>query len=432
MGEVFAATHLGTGKRVAVKLVGRAMRGDVTMQRLHREALAAGRIESEFVPHVFDVDQTEDGELFLVMELLRGETLHERLRARGGALEWEEVRAIGDDVLSGLIDAHAAGVIHRDLKPANVFLEQIVSSSSIHEPLSLAVESGGGTRQRARILDFGVAKLDTPDAEKLTTTGEAVGTISYMAPEQIRGASKVDERADLYAFAMLVFESLAGRLPYDARGQVALLAAKLERSARSIRGLARVAYPPGLEALLARALARKAGDRFASAAELRTAWRGLGAATVAPSIDAARAAQPFLMSTGTTTDHAPTVLVYSSRASRWGLAAAAVALVAASAVLVVALRTKGPASPAAMRTAIEAIDAAAATREAASVAAVTSATPISAIDAGASAATVGSASGADPTSPRVAPRAPRRTAPKREPRPAASTLAPHISTEPRY
>ncbi len=126
------------------------------------------------------------------------------------------------------------------------------------------------------ILDFGVCKVDGSDGDKLTVTGESLGTVSYMAPEQIRGASKVDERADLYSFAMVVFESLSGRLAHDATGQMAMLASKLERSARSIREVATVPIPAGLEAVLRTCLARKPGDRYPSAQELLKVWRSLG------------------------------------------------------------------------------------------------------------------------------------------------------------
>ena len=265
MGEVFEATDLANGSRVAIKVVSRGFLDTMLVERLRREAEAARRVNSEFVPQLYDVDKTPDGELFLVMELLYGETLASRLRRRGGLLTWEEVHHLGEDVLRGLFDAHAAGVIHRDLKPGNIFIESLP-----------------GRHERARILDFGVCKLDAHDGESLTTTGEAVGTIAYMAPEQIRGASKVDERADLYAFAMVVFETLSGRLAYDAGGSIALIAQKLERPARSIRDLGRMPIPEGLDSLISRCLARRPAERPASAAELLREWRDLGPPTIVP------------------------------------------------------------------------------------------------------------------------------------------------------
>jgi serine/threonine protein kinase len=322
MGEVFEAASLVTGQRVAIKVVNRSILDTMLVERLRREAEAARRVQSEFVPRLYDVESTPDGELFLVMELLYGETLGARLRRRGSLLTWEEVSHLGEDVLRGLFDAHAAGVIHRDLKPGNIFLEPMP-----------------GRRERARILDFGVCKLDVHDGDSLTTTGEAVGTIAYMAPEQIRGASRVDERADLYAFAMVVFETLCGRLAYDAGGSIALIACKLEKPARAIRELARMPVPAGLDALLTRCLARTPAERPASAAELLREWRALGPATVAPSPvpPGSRLSDPPTESGVTAAPTIPTT-AQQRRNGRAGMLVAAGALVASCVVLGVALR----------------------------------------------------------------------------------------------
>lgn len=264
MGQVFAATDLaGSSEPIAIKVVSRVLVDETLMARLHREAEAAARIRSEFVPRVLEVSDTDDLEMFLVMERLVGKSLSERLQS-DPLPEWPEVAQIGDDVMRGLIDAHAAGVIHRDLKPSNVFL------------------ASRGGRTRAMVLDFGVCKMDVVDSERLTETGEAIGTVAYMAPEQIRGASRVDDRADLYAFGVLVFELLSGRLPHDGPSQMAILASKLENHPLSLREASRVAFPAGLDALVAKALARDPTLRFSSAHDLLKAWRRLGAADVAP------------------------------------------------------------------------------------------------------------------------------------------------------
>ena len=146
MGTVYSATDTRTGAHVALKLVERDAFGDHLMARLEREAQAAQRIQSEFVPRVLDVQREDSaGGLFVVMELLVGETLAQRF-ARGLPLEWKDVDWIVRDVLRALIDAHTAGVVHRDLKPSNIFLERR--------------EDG---RPRARILDFGICKLYTDE-----------------------------------------------------------------------------------------------------------------------------------------------------------------------------------------------------------------------------------------------------------------------------
>jgi eukaryotic-like serine/threonine-protein kinase len=322
MGEVFRAVHLESGSNVAIKVVSRVLLDDVLIARLEREALAAGRISSDYVPHVLEIDRTDDGELFLVMELLFGESLSQRLR--GGALMgWEDAHLVGDNVLRGLIDAHAAGIVHRDLKPGNIFLEQLDDGSL-----------------RAKILDFGVCKLDTADTEKLTMTGESVGTIAYMAPEQIRGASKVNERADLYSFAMVIYEMLSGRLAYDAQGQIALLASKLEKSANPLRHAARVPVPAGLDVIIDTCLSRDPTDRYSSALEVLSQWRSLGAPTLGPT---PLESEP--LSTGSppteTSMSAPTILSTSNgHASRASLALAVGAVIASSIIVAAAVHRR--------------------------------------------------------------------------------------------
>jgi serine/threonine-protein kinase len=343
MGEVFSAvllvppshrigdpdatllTPMADSVRVAIKVVSRAVVTDAAMARLQREAEAAARVKSPFVPELIDVGTTDEGEVFLVMERLYGETLAARLKARP-VLSWEEVFLLGDDVLSGLIDAHAAGVVHRDLKPSNIFLCERTPPEML---------------ERARVLDFGVCKLDdTPDHEKLTSTGESVGTVTYMAPEQIRGASQVTERADLYSFATVIFETLSGELPHDGAGQMAVLASKLERPAARLADVARVPIPPGLDPLLARLLARDAADRIATAREVREEWRALGPALVAPHPSGDLAAPPSTetaLSTGT---------IAHARSSRVGLALGAFSVtVSLVALLVLMVARTAPKPP---------------------------------------------------------------------------------------
>jgi serine/threonine-protein kinase len=280
MGEVFAAKRTDDGREVAIKVVSHRIVDDTLMARLEREATAARRIQSIYVPEVYEIDHTAEGELYLVMRRLHGESLATRLKERR-ALHWPEVEHLVDDVLSALSDAHAAGVVHRDLKPGNIFLEAVEEPTlPSHTPTKSWIP--GANLERAMILDFGVCKLDTSDGPKLTVTGESVGTVSYMAPEQIRGASDVDGRADLYSLAMVVFEMISGRIAFDATGQMAILAAKLEGRAKRLKDCAVVAIPAGLDALVAKALSRRPGDRFSTAREMQQAWRALGPATEAP------------------------------------------------------------------------------------------------------------------------------------------------------
>ncbi len=315
MGTVYSATDTKTGAHVALKLVERDAFGDHLMARLEREAQAAQRIQSEFVPRVLDVQREDSaGGLFVVMELLVGETLAQRF-ARSLPLEWREVDWIVRDVLRALIDAHTAGVVHRDLKPSNIFLERR--------------EDG---RPRARILDFGICKLDTDEhMEKLTVGGETLGTVAYMAPEQIRGASQVDERADLYALGSVVFEALTAELTHESSGQMAMLARKLERPARPLDEWARVYVPPKLGALLDRVLARKPDLRFRTAQEMLKAWRTLGEPTLAPRQTLRTEAEPTL---SPTTTQRPTSFRAGTSGVAVAIAAGVVALVAAGVLVV--------------------------------------------------------------------------------------------------
>ncbi len=259
MGEVFRARYHASGEQVAIKVVSRSVLSELLMARLEREAQAASAISSRHIPRVLAIGKTSEGEVYLVMQLLVGQSLSERMKRPGKRLNWSEIHRIGEGILGGLRDAHAAGVVHRDLKPGNVFLETDEAGEIV-----------------AKILDFGVCKYDVHDAEKLTITGESVGTIAYMAPEQIRGASRVDGRADLYSFAMVVFEMITGRMPFDVQGQMALLASKLERAARRLSDVYEGPLPPGLDDLIALTLARDPDLRPSTASEMLAFWRSLG------------------------------------------------------------------------------------------------------------------------------------------------------------
>lgn len=339
MGEVFAAVVLvpapgndwdeeatllrpsENSYRVAIKVVSRAVVNEAAMARLQREAVAASRIKSAFVPELIEVSTTPDGEVFLAMEILYGETLAARLKTQR-CLRWEEAFLLGDDVLSGLIDAHEAGVVHRDLKPSNIFLCERTAEGA----------------ERAKVLDFGVCKLDTPDEEKLTVTGESVGTASYMAPEQIRGASHVTERADLYSFATVIFEAVSGQLPHLGAGQMAILASKLERSALRLDGVAQVPIPVGLDALLGLLLSRDPAKRLATARDVRRAWRALGPAVLEPrpaaAVPAAPESSPLATETGLATG---SIVAPVARLSRAGFALAAFSVTVSIVVILVML-----------------------------------------------------------------------------------------------
>jgi serine/threonine-protein kinase len=200
MGIVCEAEHLEIGKRLAIKIIDASLAGmsDIAM-RFRQEARAASLVESQHIVQVFDVGADEKLGLYLVMEYLTGEDLS-ALIARKKRLPVDTSVRIAVQVARGLAKAHEAGVVHRDLKPANIFLTEREDD----EPL-------------VKILDFGISKvIDASRAEshlKLTRAGTVVGTPQYMSPEQAQGYS-VDERTDVWALGLVLYEMLAGRAAY--------------------------------------------------------------------------------------------------------------------------------------------------------------------------------------------------------------------------
>jgi eukaryotic-like serine/threonine-protein kinase len=261
MGEVWAAVAAPTNRRVALKvLLDKAARKPDLVARFEREARIAERIKSFFVCELVDCGRTAEGELYIAFELLQGESLADRLR-RENDLPFSEVGTLVEDVLSGLVDAHAVGVIHRDLKPGNIFLEKFPDNT-----------------ERAKVLDFGVSKVIRPafgDERSLTAFDATLGSFAYMAPEQVRGAARADERADIYAVGAVAFRALAGRLPFEGTTASMLLAAKLDQEAPSLTSTTGVQWPAAIERFLSRALARDRKARFATAVEALAAWREL-------------------------------------------------------------------------------------------------------------------------------------------------------------
>jgi serine/threonine-protein kinase len=250
MGTVFEAINRRTGRRVAVKLLRPNLCGDESAcQRMLQEALACGRIQH---PNVVDVyDAGVHGERpYIVMELLRGESLGARLD-RERTLPIAVAVQIAVQAAAGLAAAHAAGIVHRDLKPDNLFL----------------------VGDRVKVVDFGISKIDDRMSGLAETkTGMVIGTPYYMAPEQARGARDIDARADVYGLAAVLFHALTGRPPFLGDNYNALIAEILTGELPSARSL-RAEIPAALDAVLARALARDPAARHASIDELAAALR---------------------------------------------------------------------------------------------------------------------------------------------------------------
>jgi tRNA A-37 threonylcarbamoyl transferase component Bud32/tetratricopeptide (TPR) repeat protein len=250
MGAIYRAEHVYMRKEVAVKVLRPELSGlsDIA-ERFRRESEIAASLEHDNIVRVTDFGRSPDGWLFLVMELLEGESLFERLR-RSGPMMQEEAVQILVQICSGLEVAHARGVVHRDLKPENVFLT--------------ARPAGG-----VKILDFGIAKLTDPQIASDTQVGVVVGTPEYLSPEQALGGA-IDSRADLYAVGLIAWRMLAGHHPFKAEDGRALL---MMQATRPVPPLSEarpdlVAWPALLSAI-ARACAKEVAERHPSAAELR-------------------------------------------------------------------------------------------------------------------------------------------------------------------
>jgi serine/threonine protein kinase len=201
MGVVWSALHRVTQKPVALKFLKPPASPELTLRFL-REARAVGAVRHPNVIEIHDIFTLDDGLPAMVMDLLEGESLADRLE-RGGALAWEELVRIMIPVLAAVGAAHAAGVVHRDLKPDNIFLSRL-----------------GDGRTEPIVFDFGICKLNPSESlvgntSALTETGFMMGTPAYMAPEQVYAEADVDARADVWALGVILYECATGKRPVD-------------------------------------------------------------------------------------------------------------------------------------------------------------------------------------------------------------------------
>ncbi len=261
MGAVYEAEHVVIGRRVAVKVMhARFTRSPEAVSRFTREARAAAAIGH---PHIVSVTDfgTHGQQPFLVMELLRGETLGERV-AKTPAMPFHEACVIMGQVLSALDAAHAIGVVHRDLKPENVFVRDERAPS-------------------VKLLDFGVSKFHPPGGREqhITKDGLLVGTPNYMAPEQWTGQRDIDRRADLFAAGVMFFELLTGGLPYEGADERELFE-EVVHGANAPPSPSEIApgVPAALDAVVLKAVSRDREARFQTAQEFLEALRPFGAA----------------------------------------------------------------------------------------------------------------------------------------------------------
>lgn len=251
MAAVYEATHRNRN-RVAIKLLHPALSiEEGTRRRFLREGYVANTIRHEGAVQVLDDDVTEDGFAFLVMELLKGESVEERMHRKGGALDIREALRITDQLLEVLEAAHDQNVVHRDIKPDNLFL----------------TEEG-----KLKVLDFGIARLNQGDG-KTTKVGSFMGTPAFCAQEQARGRwDEVDHRTDLYSVGASLFTCITGTHVHEAETSSEQLALAIGATARSLAEVMPTA-PEELVDLVDTALAYDKEDRFQSARAMRAAVR---------------------------------------------------------------------------------------------------------------------------------------------------------------
>ena len=259
MGIVYLAHDAALERRVALKFLPPDIaEDDLAHERFRREALAAAAIDHPFLCHIYEIGEV-DGEAFIAMEYVEGQTLRDRLKK--GPLPLPEALRVAEEIAGALAEAHHRGIVHRDIKPSNI------------------MQTSGG---HAKVMDVGLAKstltgADNEDAwndlETLTETGTTLGTTGYMSPEQIEGVS-VDARSDLFSFGVVFYELLTGRNPFKKGSPLATMAAIATEDAAPLRGQVEGATRE-LDKLLQRMLARSPGDLVQSASEILATLREL-------------------------------------------------------------------------------------------------------------------------------------------------------------
>jgi serine/threonine-protein kinase len=257
MGSVWLAHHLSLDAEVAVKFINRKLLGDEdddVRERFHREAKAAARIRSPHIVQIFDHGVMQDGTPYIVMEVLEGESLADRLE-RTGWLSLEQCVRVVVQTASALSKAHKSGIVHRDIKPENIFL------MSTDEGLFV------------KLLDFGIAKHGSvPVRSSLTIPGMIIGTAEYMSREQVVSAREVDHHADLWALSVTAYEVLTGDVPFTGE-TIGAIYASVVRGEYLPPSALRKGCERSVDPFFERAFASEPQERYASARELAVAFR---------------------------------------------------------------------------------------------------------------------------------------------------------------
>ncbi len=250
MGAVYLAEHVKMGRKVALKVMNPGMHQDPdAIARFNREAKNASQLNHPNVCAIYDFGETPDGLIYLAMEFIEGSSLTSVIE-KSGALTPARAANIIHQAADALQVAHDYGIVHRDLKPDNIMIAKARDGSDV-----------------VKVVDFGIAKASSSDAQKVTKTGLVVGTPEYMSPEQLAG-DKLDGRSDIYSLGLVAFNCLTGKLPFPSNSAQEAMIMRLTDQPRTLAEMKPdVAWPEQLQAVMDRALARDAADRYQSAAE---------------------------------------------------------------------------------------------------------------------------------------------------------------------
>jgi serine/threonine protein kinase len=269
MGEVYRARDTRLDRTVAIKVLAAHLSSSPELkQRMEREARAISALNHPNICHLYDIG-SQDGIDYLVMEFLEGETLADRLRK--GAMPVGEALKIGKAVAEALAIAHQHGIIHRDLKPGNIMLTK-AGAKLMDFGLAKSAAGGSAAHSGAPLLSAVRTMTDVSPLSPLTTAGTVIGTIQYMAPEQLEG-KEADARSDLFAFGAVLYEMLTGTRPFQGKSQLSVASAILEQNPLPISAAQPLA-PASLEYVVRTCLAKNPDERFQSAHDvaLQLSW----------------------------------------------------------------------------------------------------------------------------------------------------------------
>ena len=286
MGQVYLAEHVKMGRKSAVKVMNPGMVNDAdAISRFNREAANASRINHPNVAGIYDFGETPEGLIYLAMEFIEGESLTS-LVERNGALPPMRAANIAKQAADGLQVAHEMGIVHRDLKPDNIMIAKNRDGSDC-----------------VKVVDFGIAKAAGAENQKVTKTGLVVGTPEYMSPEQLAG-DKLDGKSDIYSLALVAYNMLTGKLPFEGETAQESMIMRLTDDPRPLSVTKPdTSWPAEVQAVMAKALQRKREDRYDSASKFGIAL--YQAVEHMPKVAAAGATQMMGAMDGATSVMAP-------------------------------------------------------------------------------------------------------------------------------